>query len=228
MKGQCNPLLDLSARPVIAHRGASGWAPENTMPAFELAARQGADAFELDVRLTRDGVPVVLHDAALDRTTDRSGLLETLTYQELGEVDAGYRFTPDRRSFPFRAREVRIPMLRQVLRSFPEVPLLLELKEPAAQESVRQVLLEERAVERCVLASEQHEALHLFREPPFATAASGTEIGALYRAVWFRGYRRACRIAACRWRYDFACCRFRPAGSWVPPAATAGRCRSGR
>jgi len=53
-----NPLLDLSARPVIAHRGASSEAPENTLPAFELAARQGADAFELDVRLTADGAPV--------------------------------------------------------------------------------------------------------------------------------------------------------------------------
>jgi glycerophosphoryl diester phosphodiesterase len=186
MKGQCNPLLDLSARPVIAHRGASGEAPENTMPAFELAARQGADAFELDVRLTRDGVPVVLHDAALDRTTDRSALMAALTWQELGEVDAGYRFTTDRRSFPFRGRDVRVPRLVDVLRAFPGMPVLVELKEAAAQEAVRRVLLEERAVERCVLASEHHAALQLFREPPFATAASGAEIGALYRAAWLR------------------------------------------
>jgi glycerophosphoryl diester phosphodiesterase len=186
MKGQCNLLLDLSARPVIAHRGASGSAPENTLPAFELAARQGADAFELDVRLTRDGVPVVLHDAALDRTSDRSGLLAALTYAELGEIDAGYRFTPDRRRFPFRGREVRIPTLSQVLRRFPDMPMLVELKEAAAQEAVRQVLLEERAVDRCVLASEHHAALHLFREQPFATAASAAEIGALYKAVLFR------------------------------------------
>ena len=68
-----NPLLDLSARPVIAHRGASGYAPENTLPAFELAEQQGADAFELDVRLTRDGAPVVVHDATLDRTTNLAG-----------------------------------------------------------------------------------------------------------------------------------------------------------
>ena len=89
------------------------------MAAFELAARQGADAFELDVRLTRDGVPVVLHDAALDRTTDRSALLATLTWQELGDVDSAYRFTPDRRSVPFRGREVRVPRLVDVLRDFP-------------------------------------------------------------------------------------------------------------
>jgi glycerophosphoryl diester phosphodiesterase len=186
MNGKCNPLLDLSARPVIAHRGASGSAPENTMAAFELAAHQGADAFELDVRLTRDRIPVVLHDAALDRTTDRSGLLATLTCEELAEVDAGYRFTPDRRGFPYRGRGVRIPTLSQVLRGFPEMPVLLELKEVAAQEAVKEVLLEEKAVERCVLASEHDVALELFREPPFATAASGAEIGALYRSVLFR------------------------------------------
>jgi len=181
-----NPLLDLSRRPVIGHRGASGSAPENTLEAFELAVRQGADAFELDVRLTADGVPVVLHDATLDRTTDRGGPLGALSLTELREVDAGARFTVDGRSFPFRAAGVRIPTLSEVLRGFPEMPLLLEVKEPAAQEAVRRVLLEESAVERCVLASEHHAALQGFRQQPFAVAASGEVIGALYRAVLFR------------------------------------------
>ena len=67
-----NPLTDPSSRPIIAHSGASGAAPENTLPAFDLAVRQGADAIELDIRLTAEGVPVVLHDATLDRT-DRRG-----------------------------------------------------------------------------------------------------------------------------------------------------------
>jgi glycerophosphoryl diester phosphodiesterase len=62
----------------------------------------------------------------------------------------------------------------------------LEIKEVRAQEAVRQVLLEEKAVERCVLASEHHAALQVFREPPFATAAAAAEIGVLYRAVLFR------------------------------------------
>jgi glycerophosphoryl diester phosphodiesterase len=181
-----NPLLDLSARPVIAHRGASGSAPENTIEAFELAVGQGADALELDVRLTGDGVPVILHDATLDRTTDRDGPVRALSLAELREVDAGARFTLDGRSFPFRAVDVRIPTLSEVLRGFPEMPLLLEVKEPAAQEAVRRVLLEERAEGRCVLASEHHAALQVFREPPFTVAASGPEIGALYRAVLFR------------------------------------------
>jgi glycerophosphoryl diester phosphodiesterase len=182
-----NPLLDLSARPVIAHRGASGSAPENTLPAFELALEQGADAFELDVRLTADGVPVVQHDPTLDRTTDHRGPVGAVPLPELRTVDAGFRFTPDAgRTFPFRGGQVRIPTLAEVLRAFPEMPLLLEVKEVAAQEAVRQVLQEQRAAARCVLASEHHAALQLFREPPFAVAASGREIGALYRAVLLR------------------------------------------
>ena len=187
MGAQSNPLLDLSARPVIAHRGASGAAPENTLAAFELAVRQGADAFELDVRLTADGVPVVLHDPTLDRTTDRAGPLAALRVADLKNIDAGARFTLGRgKTFPYRATDVRIPTLTEILRGFPAMPVLLEIKEVAAQGAIRQVLIEEKAVERCVLASENHAALQMFREPPFATAASAAEIGVLYRAVLVR------------------------------------------
>jgi glycerophosphoryl diester phosphodiesterase len=182
-----NPLLDLSARPIIAHRGASGSAPENTMPSFRLAAELGANAFELDVRLTADGVPVLLHDRTLDRTTDRTGPLRALTLEQLREVDGGARFTRDRgRTYPFRGADVRIPTLQQVLQAFPKMPCMVEVKEPEAQEAVRRVLLEERAAERCVIASEHYDALRVFREPTFVTAAAGAEIGALYRAVLLR------------------------------------------
>jgi glycerophosphoryl diester phosphodiesterase len=187
MGAESNPLLDLSARPVIAHRGASGAAPENTLATFELAARQGADAFELDVRLTADGVPVVLHDPTLQRTTDRAGLLAALRLADLKDIDAGFSFSPDGgRTSPFRASDVRIPTLTEVLRGFPDMPVLLELKEVAAQGPVRQLLIEEKAVDRCVVASEHLAALKVFREPPFATAASAAEIGVLYREVLFR------------------------------------------
>ncbi len=182
-----NPLLDLEARPVIAHRGASGSAPENTMAAFETAARQGADAFELDVQLTADGAPVVLHDPTLDRTTDRIGPVRAYSLAQLRLADAGARFTPDRgRTFPFRGKGVRVPTLGEVLWAFPRMPVLVEIKDPAAQEAVRRVLQQENAVERCVLASEDPAALERFREPPFACAASGPEIAALYRAAMLR------------------------------------------
>jgi glycerophosphoryl diester phosphodiesterase len=178
-----NPLLDLAARPVIAHRGASAEAPENTLAAFELAVRQGADAIELDVRLTADGVPVVIHDATLDRTTDRRGPVAALPLAELRRTDAGARFTADGgRRFPFRGAGVGVPALAEVLRAVPETPLLVEVKEPAAQEAVRRVLVEGGAVARCAVASEHAAALVAFPDPPFARAAAGPEIAALYRA----------------------------------------------
>lgn len=83
------PLTSIFARPaVVAHRGASFSEPENTRAAFEAAARAGAEMVEVDVRLTADGVPVVLHDADLARTTDRQGLVHTLTLAEVKRADA--------------------------------------------------------------------------------------------------------------------------------------------
>ncbi len=75
------------ARPLfIAHRGASAHAPENTLAAFERALADGADGVELDVRITRDGVPVVCHDARLGRLASRRGAIAQLTRDELHAV----------------------------------------------------------------------------------------------------------------------------------------------
>jgi len=181
-----NPLLDLAARPVIGHRGASGEAPENTLPAFELALAQGAHALELDVRVSADGVPLVLHDPALDRTTDRSGLLAATSAVEARKADAGARFSPDGGgTHPWRGRGVRIPTLPEVLERFPGAPLLIEIKEAAAQNAVRQVLLEHQATARCVVASEDAAALEAFRSAPFLVAASGEDIKRLYFGTLF-------------------------------------------
>jgi glycerophosphoryl diester phosphodiesterase len=73
----------------VAHRGASADRPENTLPAFELAVAQGADVIEADVRRTADGALLILHDAALDRTTSGSGPLSALTEAEARALDAG-------------------------------------------------------------------------------------------------------------------------------------------
>lgn len=79
---------------IIAHRGASARAPENTLAAFELAIEQGAHGIELDAKLTRDGQVVVLHDPTVDRTTDGSGRLKDFTLAALRELDAGSSFDP--------------------------------------------------------------------------------------------------------------------------------------
>ena len=80
-------------RPVIfAHRGASACAPENTLASFKIAVEQRADAIELDVKLSADGVPVVIHDPTTDRTTSAPGRVADLPLAALRELDAGRRF----------------------------------------------------------------------------------------------------------------------------------------
>lgn len=87
-------LIDQLTKPVIfAHRGASKYAPENTMAAFDLAISMGAPAIELDTMLTRDGVPVVIHDSSVDRTTNGSGNVDGLTLKEISRLDAGSWFS---------------------------------------------------------------------------------------------------------------------------------------
>lgn len=75
---------------ILAHRGASAYAPENTLPAFEKAKAMGADGFELDVHLSSDGHLVVIHDETVDRTTDGSGAVGSKNLKELKCLDASY------------------------------------------------------------------------------------------------------------------------------------------
>jgi len=100
----------------IGHRGAAGEAPENTLASFELAWRQGADGIEFDVHLSSDGVPVVIHDARLARTTSGSGRVNEHRASVLRRLDAGSWFN---RRYRLRAREryagARIPLLAEVL-----------------------------------------------------------------------------------------------------------------
>jgi glycerophosphoryl diester phosphodiesterase len=114
---------------VIAHRGASAAAPENTIPAFQMAVDVGADVIELDLLTTRDCKVVCKHDDVLERTTDRWGMLSEWEYDRLRWADAGYHFTMDNgHSFPFRGQDVHIPLFEDVLRRFPTVPIIAELK----------------------------------------------------------------------------------------------------
>lgn len=176
-------LLDPLARPVIAHRGDSAHAPENTMAAFERAVRLGAEGLEFDVRLTADGVAVVHHDAALDRTTDAAGPLGRRALAELRAVDAGARFTIDGgRTFPFRGRGLRVPTLDEVLGAWPDTPVLIEIKEAAAAGAVRAALDRHAAAGRAVVASFLDAAVAPFRGSAYATGAARGDVARLLAA----------------------------------------------
>ncbi|HEY9089295.1 MAG TPA: glycerophosphodiester phosphodiesterase family protein, partial [Anaerolineaceae bacterium] len=104
-------LPDWNTRPlVLAHRGASAFAPENTLAAFRRAVELGAHGVELDAKLSADGHIVVIHDQTVDRTTNGSGKVRQKTLAELRELDAGSKFRP---AF---AGET-IPTLEEVLES---------------------------------------------------------------------------------------------------------------
>jgi len=104
-------MLDSYPKPMIfAHRGASKYAPENTLAAFKLALEQGADAIELDAKLSADDVVMVIHDQTVDRTTDGEGRVNQLPFSELKKLDAGSFFDP-------RFSDEKIPTLDEVFES---------------------------------------------------------------------------------------------------------------
>lgn len=113
---------------VIAHRGASAYAPENTFPAFELALKMGSCGIETDIHITKDNVPVLIHDATVDRTTNGTGRVNDLTLEEIKRLDAGGWFSPE-------FIGTQIPTLEEFLKTFgKKVHLVLEIKDKNATE----------------------------------------------------------------------------------------------
>ena len=107
---------------VIAHRGASGYAPENTLPAFQKALDQGADWIELDLHSSKEGVPVVFHDATLERCTNGEGPVREAAWEDLAQLDAGSWYGE-------AFQGTKIPNLTEVLeRVDGKAAVLIELK----------------------------------------------------------------------------------------------------
>jgi glycerophosphoryl diester phosphodiesterase len=139
----------------VSHRGGSALAPENTLLAFRSAVGLWrTNQLELDVRLSRDGVPVVIHDDTVDRTTDGSGRVRDLTVRELQTLDAGFRFSRDGSTTPFRGSGVRVPTLGEVLRDL-GIPAMIDLKDsdPHARQAVADVVAATGAAARVCLGT---------------------------------------------------------------------------
>lgn len=118
------PVLDhISLNPIgiIAHRGASGYAPENTLPAMRLAKQLGAQWVEFDVTLSADGVPIVFHDKTLRRTTNGRGAITTKNIDKLKQLDAGSWFA-------HQFIGTTIPTLREILQVLAELGLCMNLE----------------------------------------------------------------------------------------------------
>jgi len=149
------------------------------VPAFDRALETGADGLELDVRLSLDGVPVVHHDATLERTTDGTGEVSGRTASDLARLDAGYRFSAGT-GYPFRGQGIGVPSLRDVLERYRGVPLIVELKGPDQALAARSLEEARRAgaLGNVVFGSFSHAALRAARrlEPSAVTGASLREL----------------------------------------------------
>lgn len=141
---------------ITAHRGASDEAPENTLAAIVLAVEEGADYVEIDVRLTADGVPVLMHDEALFRTTRVYNNIGNVTYEEVAEYDAGSSYSAE-----FAGE--RVPSLEEVLEQFGgQVGFNIELKSLTDRELAEKVveLVEQYHLkDSCVITSASYEQL---------------------------------------------------------------------
>lgn len=165
---------------VVAHRGGMGLGPEGTLPAFRRAVEMGVDVLEMDVRPSADDRLVVFHDARVDRTTDGTGRVDSLTLDQLKKLDAGYRWRTDAGTYSYRGQGLRILTLEEVFRAFPQQRMLVEIKSRKTQ-IARDLCASVRAhgmLEKVVVASFSGETLQAFRDacPQVATSASAEEV----------------------------------------------------
>ena len=143
---------------VWAHRGASGYRPENTMEAFELAIKQGADGIELDVHTSADGELIVMHDETVDRVTDKTGLIKDMTLAQLKELKVSTDVEPN--------GIYRVPTLVEVLDLMRTTDMMvnIELKNsicfyPGMEEKILKLVKEMHMEDQLIYSSFNHYSL---------------------------------------------------------------------
>ena len=156
------PFLSALPRPtLVAHRGGAKLAPENTLFAFKQARdRWGAHQLEMDVHLSRDGVPIVIHDPDVDRITNGKGPVRGLGAAELARLDAAWRFSLDGgQTFPHRGQGIGLATLEEVLRQVP-LPAMIDIKDDdeAARIAALATIRAAGAAERVCIGSAQDNA----------------------------------------------------------------------
>jgi glycerophosphoryl diester phosphodiesterase len=161
-------LLDDGFR-LVAYRGGAGERPENTLAAFDHSASLGSDVvIELDVRRTADGVLVAMHDELVNRTTDGTGSVTSLSYDEIRKLNAGCHFEAEGGP-SFRDANLRVPRVAEVLSTFPRQQFVLDVHSdhPSIAAELIKLVDGQRAADRVVVASEIATVVHqVKRERP--------------------------------------------------------------
>ncbi|WP_414051240.1 glycerophosphodiester phosphodiesterase [Macrococcus animalis] len=126
------PFFSKRSPYIFAHRGGMKLAPEHTMAAFKNSHKLGIDGFEIDIRLTKDNVIVVLHDALVDRVSNGSGRVSEHTLEELRKLDFGFHFKDINGEFPYRGNaDAKIVTLDELLDTFPDMLINIDIKDKA-------------------------------------------------------------------------------------------------
>ncbi|NPA91559.1 MAG: glycerophosphodiester phosphodiesterase [Chloroflexi bacterium] len=177
---------DLPQPTAYAHRGGAALWPENTLYAFQHAWELGVDVLELDVRGTRDGAIVVIHDPTVDRTTNGTGRVKDMTLADIQALDAGYRFTPDGgKTYPYRGQGIRIPTLEEVFDALPNARFNIEVKsnDPPIVDAVADLIRRKGMEDRVLIGAFDQKIAEALRRalPEAATFATEGEA----RAFWF-------------------------------------------
>lgn len=160
--------------------------PENTLVAFSAAVQVGARHIETDVRVTADGVVHCIHDASVDRTTDASGPFSHYTSREIAALDAGFGHgTPE--GYPFRSAGVRIPTFEELATSFPDIHVVVDLKEDAVVEPMADLVRRLDIGKRLIVGSFSDARLARFRD--LTDGAVPTSVGSTRARSWLLASR---------------------------------------
>jgi glycerophosphoryl diester phosphodiesterase len=174
-----HPFFALPRPFAIGHRGCAGDVPENTLASFERGLADGAVVLETDVHLTRDGVPVLIHDDDVARVTDGSGPVRDFAFADLQRLDAGHRFTTPDGATPFRGAGHRIPSLAEALDALPDARFNLELKEDLPEIVARTLgVIREAKREAHTLVTAAADALNQRIRDTVAREESAVALGA--------------------------------------------------
>lgn len=168
---------------LYAHRGSTLLAPENTLPAFELALSHGADVMEIDVRLSRDGEVIVIHDERLDRTCNAQGRVRDMRLRELKQLDAGYHFT-DLEGRLYRGCGTELLSLAELFEQLPHTAINVDIKDKSKEAAwaVAKVIEQSGRTTDVNIGSFHEQTVAHFRErlPEVTTAATRAETAHLY------------------------------------------------
>ncbi len=165
---------------VQAHAGADHLWPGNTMMAFRGSAALGVDVLELDSQITSDGVIVVIHDDTVDRTTDGTGRVDSMTLDDIQQLDAAANWAGQGGDFPHRGSGVVVPTLREVLETFGDLGINIDMKssDPRVPRATCDLIRETGRELSVMVASFVQTNLHEFRRlcPEVATSAGPDEV----------------------------------------------------